>query len=148
MDLKFMLRAIELAKQATQTDDVPVGCVIVKDGEIVAESSNMKEVNNDATKHAEMVAISKATQVLGNWWLEDCDVYVTLEPCPMCAWAILQSRIKSVYFGSYDTQYGAFGSKLNLPLYSSNKINIKGGIMEEECNNILNKFFKKVRDDN
>ena len=94
-----MLRAIELAKLATETDDVPVGCVIVKDGEIIAEASNIKEKENDATKHAEMVAISNATKVLNNWWLEDCEVYVTLEPCPMCAGAMINARIKALYFG-------------------------------------------------
>lgn len=142
-----MLRAIELAKQATQTDDVPVGCVIVKDGEIVAESSNMKEVNNDATKHAEMVAISKATQVLGNWWLEDCDVYVTLEPCPMCAGAMINSRIKNLYFGAFDPKTGAAGSKVNLfekNLFNYN-VNVVGGIMADECGALLTDFFKKKR---
>ena len=147
MDLKFMLKAIELAKQAIETDDVPVGCVIVKDGEIIAESSNMKEVQNDATKHAEMVAISKATQVLGNWWLEDCDVYVTLEPCPMCAGAMINSRVKNLYFGAYDPKTGAAGSKVNLfeeSLFNHN-INVVGGIMADECGALLTDFFKKKR---
>ena len=142
-----MLREIELAKQATQTDDVPVGCVIVKNGEIIAESSNMKEVNNDATKHAEIVAISKAAEVLGNWWLEDCDVYVTLEPCPMCAGAMINSRIKNLYFGAYDPKTGAAGSKVNLfeeNLFNHN-INVVGGIMAEECGALLADFFKKKR---
>ena len=138
--------AIRLAE--TTDIDIPVGAVIVRNDEIISIASNKKEKDNDVTSHAEIIAIREAEKLLNNWRLDECELYVTLEPCPMCAWAILQSRIKSVYFGSYDTQYGAFGSKLNLPLYSSNKINIKGGIMEEECNNILNKFFKKVRDDN
>ena len=142
-----MLRAIELAKKAIETDDVPIGCVIVKDGIIIAESSNMKEVNNDATKHAEMVAISKATEVLGNWWLEDCDVYVTLEPCPMCAGAMINSRIRNLYFGAYDAKTGAAGSKVNLfeeNLFNHN-INVVGGIMAEECGALLTDFFKKKR---
>ena len=147
MDNKFMLRAIELAKLATETDDVPVGCVIVKDGEIIAEASNMKEKENDATKHAEMVAISNATKVLNNWWLEDCEVYVTLEPCPMCAGAMINARIKALYFGAYDPKTGAAGSRVNLlkeDLFNHNII-VKGGIMQNECSSLLSEFFKKKR---
>lgn len=142
-----MLRAIELAKLATETDDVPVGCVIVKDGEIIAEASNMKEKENDATKHAEMVAISNATKVLNNWWLEDCEVYVTLEPCPMCAGAMINARIKALYFGAYDPKTGAAGSRVNLlkeDLFNHNII-VKGGIMQNECSSLLSEFFKKKR---
>ena len=147
MDNKFMLRAIELAKLATETDDVPVGCVIVKNGEIIAEASNMKEKENDATKHAEMVAISNATKVLNNWWLEDCEVYVTLEPCPMCAGAMINARIKALYFGAYDPKTGAAGSRVNLlkeDLFNHNII-VKGGIMQNECSSLLSEFFKKKR---
>ena len=142
-----MLRAIELAKLATETDDVPVGCVIVRDGEIIAEASNMKEKENDATKHAEMVAISNATKVLNNWWLEDCEVYVTLEPCPMCAGAMINARIKALYFGAYDPKTGAAGSRVNLlkeDLFNHNII-VKGGIMQNECSSLLSEFFKKKR---
>ena len=142
-----MLRAIELAKLATETDDVPVGCVIVKNGEIIAEASNMKEKENDATKHAEMVAISNATKVLNNWWLEDCEVYVTLEPCPMCAGAMINARIKALYFGAYDPKTGAAGSRVNLlkeDLFNHNII-VKGGIMQNECSSLLSDFFKKKR---
>ena len=142
-----MLRAIELARLATETDDVPVGCVIVKNGEIIAEASNMKEKENDATKHAEMVAISNATKVLNNWWLEDCEVYVTLEPCPMCAGAMINARIKALYFGAYDPKTGAAGSRVNLlkeDLFNHNII-VKGGIMQNECSSLLSDFFKKKR---
>ena len=142
-----MLRAIALAKLATETDDVPVGCVIVKNGEIIAEASNMKEKENDATKHAEMVAISNATKVLNNWWLEDCEVYVTLEPCPMCAGAMINARIKALYFGAYDPKTGAAGSRVNLlkeDLFNHNII-VKGGIMQNECSSLLSEFFKKKR---
>ena len=142
-----MLRAIELAKLATETDDVPVGCVIVKNGEIIAEASNMKEKENDATKHAEMVAISNATKVLNNWWLEDCEVYVTLEPCPMCAGAMINARIKALYFGAYDPKTGAAGSRVNLlkeDLFNHNII-VKGGIMQNECSSLLSEFFEKKR---
>ncbi len=144
---KYMLRAIELAKQSLDTDDVPVGCVIVKDGKIIAEACNMKEKYNDATKHAEMVALSGATKVLNNWWLEDCDVYVTLEPCSMCAGAIINSRIKKVYIGTMDEKTGACGSKLNLLKdYTFNhNVEIETGIMQEECEAILKRFFKELR---
>ena len=138
--------AIKIASSVQ--NDVPVGAVIVKDNEIISIASNNKEHTHDITAHAEIVAIKKAEEFLHNWRLDDCDLYVTLEPCPMCAWAILQSRIKNVYFGSYDNQYGAFGSKLNLTLYSNQKINIKGGILEEKCNAILDNFFRRVRNDN
>ena len=138
--------AIKIASSVQ--NDVPVGAVIVKDGEIISIASNSKENTHDITAHAEITAIKKAEEFLHNWRLDDCDLYVTLEPCPMCAWAILQSRIKNVYFGSYDNQYGALGSKLNLTLYSNQKVNIKGGILEDKCNKLLNDFFRKVRDDN
>lgn len=139
----FMQKAIEQAKQTEA--DVPVGAVIVKNNEIIAFAHNEKEVDNDITSHAEIVAIRKAEKILNNWRLEDCEMYVTLEPCPMCAWAILQSRMKSLYFGSFDKNYGAFGSKINLRDISNNKIKVYGGIMEVECDKILEEFFKKIR---
>ena len=144
---KYMLRAIELAKQSLDTDDVPVGCVIVKDGKIIAEACNMKEKYNDATKHAEMIALSEATKVLNNWWLEDCDVYVTLEPCSMCAGAMVQSRIRSLTFGAYDPKTGAAGSKVDLfedNLFNHN-IKVEGGVLEDVCGEMLTSFFKKKR---
>lgn len=139
----FMQKAIE---QANLTEkDVPVGAVIVKNGEIISFAHNEKELNNDVTLHAEIIAIRKAEQVLNNWRLEDCEIYVTLEPCPMCAWAILQSRIKTLYFGSFDKNYGAFGSKIDLREISNHKLNVYGGLLEEECDKILAEFFKKIR---
>ena len=113
----FMEKAIELAKQVEK--DVPVSAIIVKDGEIISFAQNEREIDNDVTSHAEIFAIRKAERVLNNWRLDDCDLYVTLEPCPMCGWAILQSRIKNVYFGSYDTNYGAFFSKVDLRKFST-----------------------------
>ena len=145
MNEKFMKIAQKLA--LTSTEDVPVGALIVKNNEILSIACNEKEKSNDVTAHAEIVAIKKASQLLNNWHLDDCELYVTLEPCPMCAWAILQSRIKTVYFGSYDNLYGAFGSKINLAQISSSKTLVKGGILEEECDKILINFFKKVRND-
>lgn len=125
--------------------DVPVGAVVVKKGDVIATAHNERELNNDVTSHAEILAIRKAEQVLGNWRLDDCDLYVTLEPCPMCGWAILQSRIKNVYFGSYDTNYGAFFSKVDLRKFSTFTPNVYGGIMEKECDELLNSFFTDLR---
>lgn len=139
----FMEKAIELAKQVKK--DVPVSAVIVKNGEIIAFAQNERELDNDVTSHAEILAIRKAEKVLNNWRLDDCEMYVTLEPCPMCAWAILQSRIKTVYFGSFDKNYGAFGSAIDLREHANSKLKVYGGIMEEECDKILEEFFKKIR---
>lgn len=126
-------------------EDIPIGAVVVKDGKIIACAHNERELKNDVSAHAEIVALRKAQKILGNWRLDGCELYVTLEPCPMCAWAILQSRLKSVYFGSYDRNYGAFGSKLNLSCISNHSVKIYGGIMEEQCDKILNDYFKKIR---
>lgn len=125
--------------------DVPVGAVVVKNGDVIATAHNERELDNDVTSHAEILAIRKAEQVLGNWRLDDCDLYVTLEPCPMCGWAILQSRIKNVYFGSYDTNYGAFFAKVDLRKFSTFTPNVYGGIMEKECDELLNSFFTDLR---
>ena len=142
--MEFMKLAIKQAKNAD--GDIPVGAVIVKDGKIIASAFNTREKDNDITSHAEIIAIRKAEKILGNWRLDWCELYVTLEPCPMCGWAILQSRIKSVYFGSYDTNYGAFSSKIDLrTLVTGSKLNVYGGIMEDECDTLLNKFFKNIR---
>ncbi len=138
-----MKRAINLAKQAK--GEIPVGALIVKDGEVIAETFNQKEVLNDVTAHAEILAIREAELKLGRWRLEDCEMYVTLEPCPMCAWAIINSRIKTVYFGSYDHNYGALGSCIDLRKIANSKLKVFGGIMEEECNSILTDFFNNKR---
>ena len=141
--MEFMERAIEEAKKAVC--DIPVGAVIVKDGEVIASAFNTKENDNDVTSHAEILAIRKAEQVLGNWRLDGCEMYVTLEPCPMCGWAILQSRIKTLYFGSYDASYGAFTSKIDLREVANSKLNVYGGIREEECDEIIKEFFCNIR---
>lgn len=139
---EFMQTAIEQAQKVY--DDIPVGAVIVKDGKVIASAFNTKEGDNDITSHAEILALRKASSVLNNWRLEDCDLYVTLEPCPMCGWAIMQSRIKSIYFGSYDSKYGAFTS-IKLDKYSDYKPKIYGGICEKECDELLKNFFKNIR---
>ena len=141
--MKYMQIAIDEGKKSEA--DIPVGAVIVKDGEVIAKAHNMREKNNDVTSHAEILAIREACKKLNNWRLNDCELYVTLEPCPMCAWAILQSKMKAVYFGSYDTKYGGFSSVCDLRKISDSKINIYGGIMENECNTIMTDFFKSVR---
>lgn len=138
-----MKRAIELAKQAK--DEIPVGAIIVKDGEIISSAFNQKEKLNDVTAHAEILAIKDAEKKLGSWRLEDCEMYVTLEPCPMCTWAIINSRIKTLYFGSFDPNYGALGSKLDLRKIANSKLKVYGGIMEDECDKILEEFFENVR---
>lgn len=138
-----MRRAIDLAKKAN--GEIPVGAIIVKDGEILAETFNQKEVLNDVTAHAEILAIREAEKKLGRWRLDECEMYVTLEPCPMCAWAIINSRIKTVYFGAYDHNYGALGSAIDLRKLANSKLKVYGGIMEKECTEVLDEFFDKMR---
>ncbi len=138
-----VLNAINEAKKCV--NDVPIGCVIKFDGKIVASAHNLREENNDITAHAEIIAIQKAQQALNSSRLKDCIMYVTLEPCPMCAWAIIQAGINALYFGSYNTQYGAMGSVLNLAKVANSKIKIYGGIEEEICNKMLEDFWLKVR---
>ncbi len=141
----FMEAAIQEALKADV--DIPVGAVVVRHGKIIAEAYNTREKDNDVTSHAEILAIRQAAKVLDNWRLEDCDLYVTLEPCPMCGWAILQSRIRNLYFGSYDVNYGAFSSKIDLrKLAAGSKLKVYGGIKEKECDSLLRSFFKKMRD--
>lgn len=138
-----MQQAIIMANSAG--NDIPVGAVITKDNKIIAQAFNKKEKFNDVTAHAEIIALREAEQKLGNWRLEGCIMYVTLEPCPMCAWAIIQSRLKAVYFGSYDPNYGAFGSKIDLRKLLNSKLQVYGGIMEEECDKILKEYFEALR---
>ena len=144
MNIKFMQKALSIANESG--NDIPVGAVIVKDGKVLALSHNMKEASNDVSAHAEILAIRKASEKLNNWRLNGCDMYVTLEPCPMCLWAILQSRIDNLYFGSFDLLYGGISSSANCLLeLSKSKISIKGGIMLEECDNLLNNYFESIR---
>lgn len=141
--MNFMQQAINIAK--TVKGEIAVGAVIVKDNEIIASACNRKEKDNDVTSHAEILVIREAAKKLNRWRLEDCDLYVTLEPCPMCAWAIINSRIKNVYFGSFDTNYGALGSKIDLRQIANSKLKVYGGIMEKECDKILKECFKDLR---
>lgn len=143
-----MREALKEAKKAYDKLEVPVGCVIVKDDKIIARAHNMKEIKADTTKHAEILAIQKASKKLEAWRLLDCDMYVTLEPCPMCAGAIINSRIKKVYIGTSDDKTGAVGSVLNLfdDYKFNHNVEVETGILKEDCERILKDFFKELRE--
>ena len=145
---KYMKEALKEAKKAYDILEIPVGAVIVKDGKIIARAHNQKETKNDTTKHAEILAIQKASKKLKSWRLLDCEMYVTLEPCTMCAGAIINSRIKKVYYGAEDLKTGACGSVLNLfEDYTFNhKVNLEKNILCTECEKILKDFFKELRE--
>ena len=141
--------ALKEALKAYLLGEVPVGAVIVYDNKIIARGHNTRELAQSVLGHAEINAIKKASKKIGSWRLEDCDMYVTLEPCSMCSGAIIQSRIKNLYFGAYDLKTGAGGSVFNLFDYPFNhKVNVYGGIMEEECSRIIKDFFKELRQKN
>lgn len=141
-----MAQALELAKQAGAAGDVPVGCVIVHKGQVIAQGKNRREVAQNAIAHAEMEAIQQACQVLGGWRLSDCSMYVTLEPCPMCAGGIISARIPEVYYGAKDNGIGACGSVLNLfEEEFRHKPKLVGGILKEECTALLSEFFQELR---
>ena len=144
---KFMQEAIKEAKKAYKKLEVPVGAVIVKDGEIIAKAHNLKETKFDTTKHAEILAIQRASKKIKSWRLIDCEMYITLEPCSMCAGAIINSRIKKIYIGTMDEKTGAAGSKLNLfKDYTFNhNVEVETNVMQEECEKILKDFFKELR---
>lgn len=142
----FMKEALKEAKKAYKKLEVPVGAIIVQNGKIIARGYNKKEKNKSPIEHAEIIAINKACKKLKNWRLTDCEIYVTLEPCPMCAGAIINSRIKKVYIGANDFRMGACGSKVDLIEYNfDTKIEKDIGILKEECEKILKDFFKEVR---
>ena len=143
MNSDFMELAIEKAKQSG--NDIPVGAVIVKNGEIIASTCNTREKEQRTIAHAEILAIEQANKKIGNWRLDDCDLYVTLEPCPMCASAIIQARIKNLYFGAYDIVNGAFGSKSDMKEIMNSNLNVKGGILEKECMFLLKNYFEELR---
>ena len=147
MKEKFMKEALKEAQKAYDKLEVPVGCVIVKDDKIIARGHNLKEIKNDTTMHAELIAIRKASKKLESWRLNECEMYVTLEPCSMCAGAIINARIKKVYIGTLDEKTGAVGSVLNLfKDYTFNHVvDVEQGILQEECQQILKEFFKELR---
>lgn len=147
MEEKFMRLAIRQAQKAAAIGETPVGAVIVQGEKIIARGYNRRETKKNALMHAEIVAIDRACRKLGGWRLPGCDIYVTLEPCPMCAGAIINSRINNVYFGAYDEKSGCCGSAVNLfqnGLFNHN-VGVTGGIMEDECSQILSSFFQNLR---
>ncbi len=143
----YMKQALKEAEKAYKKLEVPVGAIIVKDEKIIARAHNQKETKTDTTKHAEILAIQKASKKLKSWRLIDCEMYVTLEPCSMCAGAMINSRIKKVYIGAKDEKTGAVGSVLNLfnDYTFNHKVEVETGIMEKECQEILKQFFKELR---
>ena len=148
MDKRFMTEALALAKLAAESGDVPVGAVVVKNGEIIGKGLNLREANKDATAHAEVVAIREASKRLGGWHLDDCELYVTLEPCPMCAGAIINSRIKTVVFGAFDKKAGSASADSIIDLFSlgyNHKPEVYCGICEKESAELLAKFFEEKR---
>ncbi len=146
MDKKYMKEALILANKAGQEGEVPVGAVIVKDGKIIARGRNQREKKQNALSHAEIEAINEACEKLHSWRLDGCELYVTLEPCPMCTGAIINARIKTVIFGAFDLKAGSMDSVVNLCDYPYNhKVEVYGGILEDECSLLLEDFFKNLR---
>lgn len=146
MDTRYMQRALQLAQEAATQGEVPVGAVVVCKGTIVGEGRNRREQGKNALYHAEIEAINNACTRLGGWRLWECELYVTLEPCPMCAGAIVNARIPQVYFGAYDAKNGCCGSVADiLSLPQGFHPAYEGGIMEEECSKLLSDFFQQMR---
>lgn len=144
---QFMDEAIRQAKKAAKIGETPVGAVIVREGQIIARGYNKREIKQESLCHAELAAIHKACKKLGSWRLVGCDLYVTLEPCPMCAGAIIQSRIENVYFGAYDHKAGCAGSVLDLfqPGLFNHDVRAEGGVCRDICAGLLSEFFRKLR---
>ena len=145
-DLKYMREALKEANKAKAINEVPVGCVIVYNDKIIARGHNKRETANLSTAHAEIIAINKACKKLNSWRLEDCTLYVTLEPCLMCSGAIIQSRIPRVVYGAYDYRFGAHKSLINLfDVKVNHTVSVTPGILEEECSKIIKDFFMSLR---
>lgn len=149
-EIKYMRLAIKEAEKAASEDEVPIGCVIVKDNKVISKGHNRRENKNDVTSHAEIEAIRKASRKLGDWQLVDCDLYVTIEPCIMCMGAIIQSRIRNVYYGSEDPKGGGIVSSINV--LEAKNLNhhpqVKGGILQNECSQIVKDYFANKRKNN
>ena len=145
-DENYMRRALALAHQAAQMGEVPVGAIVVRGGEVIGAAGNRRECDHRATAHAELLAIEQACEKVGSWRLSDCTLYVTLEPCPMCAGAIVNARVGRVVFGCKDARAGAMGSVLNLPRYPLNhRPQCTFGVCESECRAVLQEFFAARR---
>ena len=147
---KFMKEALKEAKKAFEKDEVPVGAIIVKDNKIIARAHNLKETKKSSICHAEILAIEKACKKLGAWRLNECDMYVTLEPCPMCAGALINSRIRKLYIGTNDNRTGACGSIINLfeDINLEYKVEVEKDILQKDCEKLLKDFFKYLREKN
>lgn len=147
-DENYMKLALEEAKKAERIGEVPIGAIVVKDGEVIARAHNLRETVQQPTAHAEHIAIEKAAEALGSWRLEDCTLYVTLEPCVMCSGAIVMSRIPRVVYGASDPKGGCSGSLMDLlqePRFN-HRAEVVSGVMEDECSQLLKDFFKQLRD--
>ena len=144
---RYMKLALELAREAAAAGEVPVGCVIVRDGQVVGRGRNRREEKRSTASHAEMEAIAQANEALGSWRLDGCELYVTLEPCPMCAGAILNARISRVWYGARDAAMGACGGVTNLYMEDfANRPALVGGILAQECRQVLSDFFFQPAD--
>ena len=147
MHEEYMAQALALAREAAAAGEVPVGCVIVRRGVVIGRGRNRREERGSALSHAEVEAIAQANRALGDWRLSDCALYVTLEPCPMCAGAILNARVRRVWYGARDSAFGACGGVTNLFMEDfPNRPALVGGILEEECRQVLSDFFASLRD--
>lgn len=146
-DEKYMREAIKQARKAAKIDEVPIGCVIVYDDKIIARSYNRRNTDKSTLAHAEIIAIRKAAKVIGDWRLEDCTMYITLEPCPMCAGAIVQARIPRVVVGAMNPKAGCAGSVINLLQMDgfNHKAELTSGVLVDECRTMLQDFFKEMR---
>ena len=145
---EYMKKALHYAKLCGKRGEIPVGCVIVRNGEIVSFGYNTRQTKKTALGHAEIMAINRACKKLSGWRLWECDMYVTLEPCIMCAGAIINSRIRNLYFGAYDTKAGCFGSVMNVNDFPFNHHpNVVGGVLEDKCSGIIKEFFKNLREE-
>lgn len=146
-DEKYMYLAIAEAKKAEQIDEVPIGAIIVYEGEVIATGYNKRETSQQSLSHAELIAIERANEQVGSWRLEDCTLYVTLEPCPMCAGALVQSRMKRVVYGAKDPKAGCVGTLMNLVTEErfNHQVEWMSGVLEEECSQLLTIFFRQLR---
>ena len=147
-DEKYMKEAMKQAKKAAAIEEVPIGCVIVYKDKIIARGYNKRNLKKNTLAHAEILAMNKASKVLGDWRLEECTMYVTLEPCPMCAGAIVQARIPKVVIGSMNPKAGCAGSVLNVLQTEglNHQVEIERGVLEEECSEMLSQFFRELRE--
>lgn len=150
LDEQYMRLAIDEAKRALLYDEVPIGAVIVYKDEVIARGYNIRETSQTTLSHAELIAIAEANKVIGSWRLEECTLYVTLEPCPMCAGAIIQSRIKRIVYGAHDPKSGCVGSLMNLLVDDrfNHQVDVTHGVLKQECSMLLKDFFNTLRQKN